>query len=161
MVFPLKRKREAATGFALSASRRDSRAHFCAYPESNVPFSCAEEKYHRPCYGKQGKTCFSSKRKEEHSFSKGKRKGRSFCDVTKGTKNTEKERGDSPSLFKPNPFDKWGQSKLFGMRKVSSSCRKERKQKAIVCLRRDKCSLQKRKRLSSKKGDFEVFTDFA
>ena len=47
MVFPLKRKREAATGFALSASRRDSRAHFCAYPESNVPFSCAEKKYHR------------------------------------------------------------------------------------------------------------------
>ncbi len=58
-------------------------------------------------FGKQERTC---------SFSKGKRKGRSFCDVTKGTKNTEKGRGDSPSLFKPNSFDKWGQSKPFGMR---------------------------------------------
>ena len=111
---------------------RSAKSALLVYLQSNVPFSCAEEKYHRPCYGKQGKTCFSSKRKEEHSFSKGKRKGRSFCDVTKGTKSTEKGRRLPPSLFKPIPFDKWGQSHLSGMRKVSSSCKTDRKQRAIV-----------------------------
>ena len=50
------------------------------------------------------KNLFLSKRKEECSFSKGKRKGRSFCDVTKGTKNTEKGRGIPLPFSNPTPL---------------------------------------------------------
>ena len=43
----------------------------------------------------KGRTCF---------FSKGKRKGRSFCTVTKGTKNTEKGRGIPLPFSIPSPL---------------------------------------------------------
>ena len=88
---------------------RSAKSALLVYLQSNVPFSCAEEKYHpSPCYGKQERTCISSKRKEEHSFSKGKRKGRSFCTVTKGTKNTEKGRRLPLPFSNPSPLTNGG-----------------------------------------------------
>ena len=46
--------------------------------------------------------------RKECSFSKGKRKGRSFCNVTKGTKNTEKGRGIPLPFSIPSPLTKEG-----------------------------------------------------
>ena len=118
-------------------SRRDPWGALLVYLQSNVPFSSAEEKYHRPCYGKQGKTCFSSKRKEEYSFSKGKRKGRSFCTVTKGTKNTEKGRGIPLPFSIPSPLQQ-RISKPLGMHWACGNCKMYIKQKNIEQKSRDK-----------------------
>ena len=59
------------------------------------------------------KNLFLSKRKEECSFSKGKRKGRSFCDVTKGTKNTEKGRGIPLPFSNPTPLTSAGKANFL------------------------------------------------
>ena len=56
-----------------------------------------------------------------------------YCD--KRNQKHRKGKEASPSLFKPIPFDKWGQSSLSGMRKVSSGYRRDGKQRTIVCLR--------------------------
>ena len=56
-----------------------------------------------------------------------------YCD--KRNQKHRKGKEASPSLFKPIPFDKWGQSSLSGMRKVSSGYRIDGKQRTIVCLR--------------------------
>ena len=56
-----------------------------------------------------------------------------YCD--KRNRKHRKGKEASPSLFKPIPFDKWGQSHLSGMRKVCSSCRIDGKLEDIVCLR--------------------------
>ena len=64
-----------------------------------VPFSLWRKVPSFPCYGKQERSCSSSK---------GKRKGRSFCDVTKGTKNTEKGRRLPLPFSNPIPLTNEG-----------------------------------------------------
>ena len=62
-----------------------------------------------PVYGEESTTLpLSESRKHGCSFSKGKRKGRSFCIVTKGTKNTEKGRGIPLPFSIPSPLTKEG-----------------------------------------------------
>ena len=46
--------------------------------------------------------------RKDYSFSKGKRKGRSFCDVTKGTKSTEKGRRLPLPFSNPTPLTNKG-----------------------------------------------------
>ena len=100
-----KRNRKAGDPALLQGSLCDPRKSAFGY------FSRFGEKYHpSPCYGKQERSCSSSKRKEDYSFSKGKGEGRSFCTVTKGTKNTEKGRRLPLPFSNPTPLTNEGKA---------------------------------------------------
>ena len=71
------------------------------------------EKYRRsPANGKQERTCFSSERKKRLFLFQGKERGRSFCNVTKGTKSTEKGRRLPLPFSNPSPLTNGNRTNL-------------------------------------------------
>ena len=90
------RSQSRASGFALRIAVRSAKSIFgYVYFAQQSTILLWKKVPSSPCFGKQERNC---------SFSKGKRKGRSFCTVTKGTKNTEKGRGIPLPFSIPSPL---------------------------------------------------------
>ena len=107
---------QSGADFQSAGNKRDSKAGDPALPPRIAVrseksafgyFSRFGEKYHpSPCFGKQERTCISSKRKERLFLFQGKEKRMFLLYCDKRNQKHRKGKEASPSLFKPNPFDK-------------------------------------------------------